>query len=104
MYFLEFGSTQSAAGEYVRTYFAGVNATERQVVMDSPSIDRVTSRKDAKGGHRPDGFSLLEMMLVVTLILIVVSIATPSYKTCPSADGCGCARPFCAIISTPCAS
>jgi Tfp pilus assembly protein FimT len=29
------------------------------------------------GGHRPQGISLLEMMLVVNLILIVASIATP---------------------------
>jgi hypothetical protein len=33
--------------------------------MDSPSIDGVTSRQHAKGGHRPQGTSLLEMMLVV---------------------------------------
>jgi len=72
--------------------------------MDSPSTDCVTCRRHTKGGQRPEGFSLLEMMLVVTLILIVVSIATPSYKTCPSADGCGRARPFCAITSTTCAS
>jgi general secretion pathway protein G len=50
--------------------------------MDSPSIDRVTCRQDAKGGHRPEGFSLLEMMMVVTLILIVVSISAPIYMTC----------------------
>ena len=50
--------------------------------MDSPPIDHVTCQQDTKGGHRPEGFSLLEMMLVVTLILIVVSIATPVYRTC----------------------
>ncbi len=50
--------------------------------MDSPSIDRVICRQDIKGGRGPEGFSLLEMMLVVTLILIVVSIATPVYRTC----------------------
>ena len=52
------------------------------LVMDSPPIDHVTCGQDARGGNRPEGFSLLEMMLVVTLILIVVSIATPVYKTC----------------------
>jgi len=31
---------------------------------------------------RREGFSLLEMMIVVTLILIVASIATPIYQTC----------------------
>jgi prepilin-type N-terminal cleavage/methylation domain-containing protein len=39
--------------------------------MDSPSIDPVTCRQDTEGKHRPEGLSLLEMMLVVTLILIV---------------------------------
>jgi general secretion pathway protein G len=50
--------------------------------MDSPSIDRVTSRQDRRVGRRPEGFSLLEMMMVVTLILIVASIAAPIYRTC----------------------
>ena len=49
--------------------------------MDSPSIHHVTCRRDANGGHRAKGFSLLEMMMVVTLILIVVSIATPIFQT-----------------------
>jgi general secretion pathway protein G len=48
---------------------------------------RLVNRLRTKHGICPEGFSLLEMMLVVTLILIVVSIATPSYKTCPSVDG-----------------
>src|SRR5208337_4672326 len=47
--------------------------------MDSPSIDRVTSRQNAEAGPRPQGFSLLEMMMVVTVILIVASISTPIY-------------------------
>jgi prepilin-type N-terminal cleavage/methylation domain-containing protein len=34
------------------------------------------------GGCRPCGFSLLEMKMVVTMILIVLSIATPIYQTC----------------------
>jgi len=49
--------------------------------MDSPSIVHVTCRRESKGRRRPDGFSLLEMMMVVTLILIVVSIATPIFRT-----------------------
>jgi general secretion pathway protein G len=40
----------------------------RRPKLDSPS--------------RPEAFSLLEMMMVVTLILIVASIATPIYRTC----------------------
>ena len=50
--------------------------------MDSASIGRVTHRDRTQGGGCREGFSLLEMMLVVTLILIVVSIATPVYRTC----------------------
>ena len=49
--------------------------------MVSPVIDQVKSQSEADDGHRPGGFSLLEMMMVVTLILIVVSIATPIYRT-----------------------
>ena len=49
--------------------------------MDSPSIDRLTSRQHTKGGCRPEGISLLEMMLVVNLILIVASISVPVYRT-----------------------
>ena len=49
--------------------------------MDSPSIDNVICRQDTKGAHRPEGWSLLEMMLVVTLVLIMASIATPIYRT-----------------------
>jgi prepilin-type N-terminal cleavage/methylation domain-containing protein len=48
--------------------------------MDSPSIDHVTCRRDTRGGHRAEGFSLLEMMMVVTVILIVASIATLIYN------------------------
>jgi general secretion pathway protein G len=39
-------------------------------------------RHDTKSAERPEGFSLLEMMMVVTLILVVTSIATPIYQTC----------------------
>jgi len=41
----------------------------------------VTCRQDAKGAHRPEGFSLLEMMMVVTVILIVASISAPICMT-----------------------
>jgi prepilin-type N-terminal cleavage/methylation domain-containing protein len=46
-------------------------------------------RPKAQSTDGPEGFSLLEMMMVVTVILIVASIATPIYQTCPSADGRG---------------
>jgi len=49
--------------------------------MASPSFEHVTCRRNAKFGHRPPGFSLLEMMMVVTVILIIASIATPIYRT-----------------------
>ena len=49
--------------------------------MDSPSIDRVICRRDTKRGRRPEGLSLLEMMLVVNLILIVASVSVPVYRT-----------------------
>ena len=45
--------------------------------MVSPSIDHVKPQPEAKNRRRPEGFSLLEMMMVVTLILIIASIATP---------------------------
>ena len=55
--------------------------------MDTPSIDPVTFGQHAKGGHRPEGLSLLEMMLVVNLILIVACIATTieAFSSQPSA-------------------
>jgi general secretion pathway protein G len=40
----------------------------------------MTWRRDAKDGHGPEGISLLEMMLVVNLVLIVATIATPIYR------------------------
>jgi general secretion pathway protein G len=42
----------------------------------------LTCRQKAGAGPRPEGFSLLEMMMAVTLILIVASIAAPIYQTC----------------------
>ena len=44
-------------------------------------MDRMAHRLEAKGGHACEGLSLLEMMLVVTLILIIASIATPIYRS-----------------------
>jgi len=49
--------------------------------MVSPSIDHVKPQPEAKNRRRPEGFSLLEMMMVVTLILIIASIATPIYRS-----------------------
>jgi len=49
--------------------------------MDSSPLHHLTCRKRAKGGSRHRGFSLLEMMMVVTLILIIASIATPFFRT-----------------------
>ena len=46
-------------------------------------IAPISCRMGRQGRHspcRPDGFSLLEMMVVVTVILIVASIATPIYR------------------------
>ena len=50
--------------------------------MQIASIGRFTHRHDNQGGHRPEGFSILEMMMVVTMILIVASISAPVYQTC----------------------
>jgi general secretion pathway protein G len=49
--------------------------------MDSPSHDHPTYQHGAEGRERSDGFSLLEMMMVVTVILIVASISAPIYMT-----------------------
>jgi len=42
---------------------------------------RRTHRPMPKGANRPGGFSLLEMMMVVTVILILASISAPLYMT-----------------------
>ena len=44
-------------------------------------MHRTAYRLDAEGEGLPEGLSLLEMMMVVTLILIIASIATPFYRT-----------------------
>jgi len=49
--------------------------------MDIPSYDHVTCNADAKKDRRRDGFSLLEMMMVIAVILIIAAISTPFYKT-----------------------
>ena len=38
-------------------------------------------RHNTQSANRPSGFSLLEMMMVVTVILIVASISAPIYMT-----------------------
>jgi general secretion pathway protein G len=49
--------------------------------MDSPSVLHVACPQNTRRGHGTCGFSLLEMMMVVTLILIIASIATPIYRS-----------------------
>ena len=49
--------------------------------MERSSIGRLICGHDTKQHSRRKGFSLLEMMMVVTLILLVASIATPFYRT-----------------------
>ena len=49
---------------------------------ESTSIGRLMHRKHTQRTKSVEGFSLLEMMMVVTLILIVASIATPIYQNC----------------------
>jgi general secretion pathway protein G len=49
--------------------------------MEIARMSRLTQRPGPNGPSRLDGFSLLEMMTVVTVILIVASIATPIYMT-----------------------
>jgi general secretion pathway protein G len=49
--------------------------------MDSASSSPKESRHSTESANRPQGFSLLEMMMVVTLILIIASISTPIYMT-----------------------
>jgi general secretion pathway protein G len=50
--------------------------------MEIAAISCPTHRPGLNAPSRPHGFSLLEMMMVVTLILIVASIAAPVYRTC----------------------
>jgi general secretion pathway protein G len=50
--------------------------------MRGASTGRLMSCHCVQSTDHPESFSLLEMMIVVSLILIVVSIATPVYRTC----------------------
>jgi len=50
--------------------------------MEVAPINPPMQRHGPNGPRRADGFSLLEMMMVVTVILILASIATPIYQTC----------------------
>ena len=50
--------------------------------MQIAPISPPAPRPEPNSRGRPKGFSPLEMMMVVTLILIVASIATPIYQTC----------------------
>ena len=50
-------------------------------VMDSAWVNLKKFRHSTEGANRPEGFSLLEMMIVVTVILIVASISAPIYMT-----------------------
>ena len=50
--------------------------------MGTSPMGRVMPRPKARRTDCPEGFSLLEMMMVVTVILILASIATPIYQTC----------------------
>ncbi|MGB9484852.1 MAG: prepilin-type N-terminal cleavage/methylation domain-containing protein [Terriglobia bacterium] len=49
--------------------------------MEVAPIGRPIDAPEASSANRPEGFSLLEMMMVVTVILIVASISTPIYMT-----------------------
>jgi len=49
--------------------------------MEIASIARLMHRSKPKSANRREGFSLLEMMMVVTVILIVASISAPTYMT-----------------------
>ena len=49
--------------------------------MESTSAGRLICRGENQSAKHPEGFSLLEMMMVVTLILIVATISAPIYRT-----------------------
>jgi general secretion pathway protein G len=50
--------------------------------MGSTSAGRPVDRRANQRANRREGFSLLEMMLVITVILILASISAPIYTTC----------------------
>jgi prepilin-type N-terminal cleavage/methylation domain-containing protein len=45
--------------------------------MNAASIGCLIPWQNTKHGHHPEGFSLLEMMMLIALVLIVASVATP---------------------------
>ena len=49
--------------------------------MERGSTGRLIYRHDGESAGRDEGFSLLEMMMVVAVILIVASISAPLYMT-----------------------
>ena len=49
--------------------------------MEITPIGRLIEGPKASSTNRPEGFSLLEMMMVITVILIVASISAPVYTT-----------------------
>jgi general secretion pathway protein G len=49
--------------------------------METASTGRFMHRRRRKAASRPEGFSLIEMMMVVTVILTIVSISAPIYMT-----------------------
>ena len=49
--------------------------------MENVSSDSLSNPHDTRSHTRREGFSLLEMMMVVTVILILASISAPIYMT-----------------------
>jgi general secretion pathway protein G len=49
--------------------------------MQSLSIGQFGQRHDTVSKHRAGGFSLLEIMVVITVILIIATISQPFYMT-----------------------
>ena len=49
--------------------------------MESTSAGRLIHRRDSQRANRLEAFSLLEMMMVITVILILASISAPFYMT-----------------------
>ena len=82
--------TASRRAAALRSSRAGASV-DGAVVMQSASTGHLIYRHDGKSASRPEGFSLLEMMMVITVILIVASIII-SRSEKPSATGAICRR------------